>query len=92
MAFGPIVRDSVSKDVAIAVECTRRNGTRSGIERLKTYSPIFIPEVEGAIGTASGECALYGVEGDVIHGIYQSLIVGIRSRIATMAFEREIVL
>ena len=32
MAFGPIVRDGVSKDVAIAVECTRRNGTRSCIE------------------------------------------------------------
>ena len=32
MAFGPIVRHSVSKYVAIAIECTRRNGTRSCIE------------------------------------------------------------
>ena len=32
MTFGPIVRNSVSKYVAIAVECTRRNGTRGCVE------------------------------------------------------------
>lgn len=32
MAFGPIVRHGVSKYVAVAVECTRRNGTRSCIK------------------------------------------------------------
>jgi hypothetical protein len=33
MAIGPIVRDSVGKDVAISVECIGRNGTgRSCIE------------------------------------------------------------
>jgi hypothetical protein len=33
---------------------------------------------------------MYGMEGDVIHGVYKSLIFGIRSRIASMAFEREV--
>ena len=42
------------------------------------------------IRTARRECAVYGVEGDVIHGVYKSLILNIRSRIASMAFEREI--
>ena len=32
MAFGPIVGDSVSKDAAVPVECTRRNGTRTCVE------------------------------------------------------------
>ena len=31
-----------------------------------------------------------GMEGDVIHGVYESLVFGIRGGIASMAFEREI--
>jgi hypothetical protein len=34
---------------------------------------------------------LYGMEGDIIHGVYKSLIFVIRNGIAPMAFERIIV-
>ena len=34
---------------------------------------------------------MYGVEGNVIHGVYKSLIFGVRSGVASMTFEREIV-
>jgi hypothetical protein len=33
---------------------------------------------------------MYRVEGDVIHGVYNSLIFVVRSGITSMAFEREI--
>ena len=33
---------------------------------------------------------MYRVEGDVIHGVYKSLIFVVRNRITSMAFEREI--
>jgi len=33
---------------------------------------------------------MHRVEGDVIHGVYKSLIFCVRSRVASMALEREI--
>ena len=34
---------------------------------------------------------MYGMEGDIIHGVYKSLIFVVRNGIASMAFERIIV-
>ena len=34
---------------------------------------------------------MYGMEGDIIHGVYKSLIFVVRNGIASMAFERVIV-
>ena len=59
--------------------------------------PVFLSlntereqNIRCGLRTTSGECAMYRVEGDVIHRVYKSLIFVVRNGIASMAFEREI--
>lgn len=41
--------------------------------------------------TTSGECSVNGVERDVVDGVHERLVLGIGSRVTTVAFEREVI-
>lgn len=41
--------------------------------------------------TASGKCAMHGVECDIIHGVHKRLVLGGCALIFPVAFEREVV-
>ena len=58
---------------------------------LETNTVLLVPEVQPAVGPARRERPVYRVKFDVIHRIYELLVLGCRRLLFPMALEREVV-
>ena len=66
----------------------REEGGKERKRTLQTRARVLVPEVDGAVGAAGGERAMYGVEGDVVHGVDEGLLLGL---VAAVALEGEVI-
>lgn len=69
-ALAPVVTDSVGEDGSVRVECSGGDGTTHGWVTLEPVLGVLVPEVESAIAAGRAECAMLGVERNVVDRIY----------------------
>lgn len=69
VALGPVVTDSVGEDGTVLVEGGGGDATTDVGVALKTMLGILVPEVECSIGTGRAECAVDGVERDIVDSV-----------------------
>ena len=91
VTLAPVVADRVRKDRAGTVERRARHGTRRGVERLEPSARILIPKVDRAVRTTRREGAVYGMKGDVVHGVHEGLVLGRGVLVTSVTLEREVV-
>lgn len=69
VSFGPIVTDCVRKDLSVRVEAALGDRLLHGIGRLQFGACIFVPETECAVRSHRRQCAMHGMECDVVDRI-----------------------
>ena len=67
--LAPVVADGVGKDVSVLAEAGCDDAAADFRVALETVLGVLVPEVEGTVGTGSGEGAVLGVEGDGVYGV-----------------------
>jgi len=92
MTLWPVVRNSVRKDRPVATERWWRNRARARVECLQSCAWVFVPKVDCPVRPAGGECTMYGMEIDVIHGKHEGLVFRCWCLVTAMAFERKVTL
>lgn len=65
--FGPVITNSICKQVALAVELGSRNGVVAGREPLELLPHCLVPERKGPVAAGGGE--RIGVEGMEVDGV-----------------------
>lgn len=90
VALAPVVAHSICEDIARAVEACRADGTANLGVTLESMLGIFVPEVEGAIGTRGREGAVNRVKAN---GVNREDVadVAVSRRSLAMALETEVV-
>lgn len=83
-ALAPVIANGVGKDASRLVERRRRDAAAHVGVPLEPVLGVLVPEVERAVGSRRAERAVYGVEGDVVDGVYVDHVVDDR---VAMAFE-----
>ena len=69
VAFTPIIADSITEDVAVAVERRGNDWATYFWVALKPMFCVLIPEVKGAIAASRREGAVLGVERDCVDSV-----------------------
>jgi hypothetical protein len=87
VALGPIITDSISEDRTVLVEGSGGDAAADVGVALETVLGVLVPEVECSIGTGCAECAVDGVERDIVDGVDVGNAVG---RGVAMALEGEV--
>ena len=67
VAFAPIIRHSIGKDLPVLVEGGLGDGLLTRLASLQLGASVLVPEGEAAVRANSGEGAVHWVEGDVVH-------------------------
>lgn len=70
VTLAPVITYRVGEDIARAVEVRGRNGAADFRIAFEPVLGVLVPKVERAVAAGCAEGAVYGVEGDVVDGIY----------------------
>jgi len=69
VTLAPIVADRVREDGTVLVECRCCDAASDVRVALETVLGVLVPKVECSIGTSSAECAMNGMERNIVDGI-----------------------
>ena len=76
VAFAPVVRHCVRKDVSVAVEARSADASAHLRIPLEPVFGVLVPEVEGTVAAGGAEGSVLRVEGDGVDGVYFRCVPG----------------
>ena len=85
----PVVAGRISENIALSVECCRCDGLTYTRISLQPMFCVSIPEVECAVTSCSGECAVFRMEGDSVDAVDIANVLVVRWCVP-VAFEAEV--
>lgn len=91
IALAPIIGNSICKDIPGPREAGRADCAPNARVPLQSVFSVLVPEVEGSVTAGGAKGAVLRVEGDGVHGVDITDIIGCaRARGLAVAFEGEV--
>lgn len=62
ISLAPVIADSISKDIAVAIEAGGCDGTSNFWIAFQSVFCVLVPEMKGAVTPSGAECTMHRVE------------------------------